>query len=104
MSAPKSCCCTISCELHLAAPELAEVVRATQWWRGFPGESSIALFERIGAAFRRETGFLRPGKDYSARENVDEQARSDAWGEWCERKNDELDAKIAAALTKAGAK
>ena len=62
-----------------------------QAWRGYPGEDVVDLFERIAAQFRRDTGYLRPGKDcrlYSYEE------RSKVWDKWVTEKNDELDAEI----------
>lgn len=44
-----------------------------------PGEDSMERFERIASAFRKETGFLRPGKDCITHEPEVRQAAYDAW-------------------------
>ena len=43
------------------------------------GEDSMDRFERIAAVFRKETGFLRPGKDCVMHEPEVRQAAYDAW-------------------------
>lgn len=43
------------------------------------GECGMERFERIAAEFRRETGFLRPGKDCITHEPEVRQAAYDAW-------------------------
>ena len=81
--------------------ELAqEALRAVHDWRGLCDANDIETFERIAAMFHQDTGFLRPGKDYAARCGgpVSEEERREAWSRWVERKNDDLDAQIRAAL------
>jgi len=79
---------------------LAEAaLRAVHDWRGLCDANDIETFERIAAMFRQDTGFLRPGKDYAAASGgCDEEERREAWSRWVERKNDDLDAQIRAAL------
>lgn len=43
------------------------------------GEDSMDRFERIADAFRKETGFLRPGKDCITHDPEVRQAAYDAW-------------------------
>ena len=44
-----------------------------------PGEDSMDRFERIAAVFRKETGFLRPGKDCRIHEPEVREAAYEAW-------------------------
>lgn len=61
-----------------------------------PDENSNDTFERIAAVFKRETGYLRPGKDCL----IDTpEMRQAAWDAWVARK---LGA-ARAVLTKTGA-
>ena len=43
------------------------------------GENSLETFERIADAFRRETGYLRPGKDCMIHDPEVRRARYDKW-------------------------
>ncbi len=72
-----------------------ELLKKIQAWRGLPGEDVVDLFERIAEQFRRDTGYLRPGKDcrlYSYEE------RGKVWDKWVTKMNDELDEEIATAV------
>ncbi len=75
--------------------DLMKLFQKIQLWYGLPGEGANEIFERIAADFKRETGYLRPGKDcrmYSREE------RGKVWEEWTEKKNDELDAEIVKVI------
>lgn len=86
---------------HLLAASwsMREALEAVHDWRGLCDANDMETFERIGEMFRKDTGYLRPGKDDARgydREKVDT-----AWYEWTKKKNAELDAQIRAALAKA---
>lgn len=62
------------------------------------GEGWNECFERVGELFHRDTGYLRPGKDYGALSNFDdEQGRSAAWEKWIADKVSAARAAIARA-------
>lgn len=68
-------------KLIAAAPALADALET--FIRDF--DVSLDAFEREAEDFRRETGFLAPGKDEAAAVNsghTHEQRRA-AWNEWC---------------------
>ncbi len=88
-------------EVFEANAEMLDALKLVQWWRGLPGEDANAIFERIGEAFRKDTGFLRPGKSYPMAESYDSAARDTAWNEWRNRKNSELDRLMTDAIAKA---
>ena len=57
------------------------------------GESGNDCFERVAKLFHKDTGYLRPGKDYGALSGFDdEQGRLQAWHDW-------IAAKVAAVRT-----
>lgn len=62
-----------------------------------PGEDSMDAFERVAAVFRKETGYLRPGKDCVIHSPEDRRA---AWEKWVEEK---LEARRAAIAKATGA-
>jgi hypothetical protein len=82
------------------APEIVAALREVHDWRGLCDDGPNETFERIAEMFYRDTGMLRPGKDQAAALGgfPTDEARRDAWSEWVTRKNNELDAKIRAAL------
>lgn len=82
---------------HLLAAswEMREALQAVHDWRGLCDSGDLETFERIGAMFQRDTGFLRPGKDDVRHDQVQRQG---AWNVWTKKKNDEIDALIRAAL------
>lgn len=57
-------------------------------------ESTLERFERIAEQFRRDTGYLAPGKDVAADMSYAgyEEERLAAWETWCEqqRKRSEM--------------
>lgn len=86
----------IMSQKYAALVEAAESVLA---WR-------ISDFDTIAEMFYRETGYLRPGKDYPVGmggETVRKEA-ADAWNVWVDRKNAELTAQLTAAIAAAKAK
>lgn len=44
-----------------------------------PGEDSLERFERVAEEFRRDTGYLRPGKDCVRHDPEVRQAAYDKW-------------------------
>lgn len=59
-----------------------EMIDALLWAEQFyprDGEDASERFERIGEAFRRDTGYLRPGKDCVVH---DAPERDAAWDNW----------------------
>ena len=86
---------------HLLAAswDMREALEAVHDWRGLCDADNLETFERIGEMFRKDTGYLRPGKD-DAR-GYDREKVSAAWDAWVRKKNDDLNARIRAALAKA---
>lgn len=75
--------------------ERAELLAALKGLRTFfnnPGEDSLDAFERVADAFRRETGYLRPGKDCVIHDHA---VRAAAWEVWVAGKIAAADAAIA---------
>ncbi len=85
------------------ALEMREALEAVKVWRGI-GLDSLEHFEAIGEMFRRDTGWLRPGKSEPRESYYEgrEEERSKYWADWCKKKNKELDDQIAAALALEG--
>lgn len=73
------------------------MLAALQWFEMLqerPGENSLQRFERVADVFRRDTGYLRPGKDctlYSPEE------RLAVWDEWVQQHIGEARAILAEA-------
>ena len=76
--------------LYAASPDLAalavrtaEALIGIEMFWGRPGESANDMYERVAAAFYRETGYLCPGKLYPAGTTppFDRQEKWDAWTE-----------------------
>lgn len=64
-----------------------------------PGEDVIDRFERVAEMFRRETGFMAPGKDAPAAAYAGEdraRERDDAWNAWSRKPIDDLVEALAA--------
>jgi len=59
-------------------------------------ECANSCFERIGAWFQKETGFLRPGKDSML---DDREQRSKAWSDWITEKRMVASVKMQKALS-----
>ena len=78
-------------------------LREVQAWRG-THDRKLDAIERAAEMFYRDTGFLAPGKAYPLGMEYDDEKRRAAWNKWVERKNAELDAKIAAVLADADAR
>ena len=77
--------------LIAAAPALYEALSGVEFIFSRPGEDSVERFERLAAAFYRDTGVMMPGKDTPAagdQPDIEESRKKyDAW----------IDAKVAAA-------
>lgn len=74
---------------------MKKLLQKIQDWRGRPNEDSNQIFERIAADFKRDTGYLRPGKDCQTHSREE---RNEKWEKWTTQKNNELDDEIAEAL------
>lgn len=80
-----------------AVAELVEASRSLIDMYKRPGESSIDHYERIAAAFRRDTGMLAPGKDQpAAAGGAGFQERFDAYDAWFVAKGNRIAAALAA--------
>lgn len=76
-----------------------DLLEALQWREQFerrPGEDANDTFERVAEVFRRETGYLRPGKDCRIDSH---EVRSAAWDAWMEAGRARVRAAIAKATT-----
>lgn len=58
---------------------LAEALEWREQFEPRDGEDSNERFERIAEVFRKETGYLRPGKDCRLHSPEERQAAWDAW-------------------------
>lgn len=87
-------------QLIAAAPDMLAACEALADWRGMFDANTLETWERIAEQFRKETDYLRPGKDTRLPGPTDAE-RAKAWGDWCERKNAELNQQLRAAIAKA---
>lgn len=61
-------------------------------------------WEDLAEEFRKETGFLRPGKSYPMAAGLDEEReaeRTATWAQWVEKRRADMIARVRAALAKA---
>lgn len=79
MTTPKS-----AEELEARCAEMEHALDLALRWMGPPGEDDTTAFERIADWFRRDTGYLRPGKDSPAALSHDQEERRKAWDIWCD--------------------
>jgi len=79
-----------------AAP--LEALRLIHDWRGLCDEDRLHAWERIGADFYRDTGYLRPGKDEPMGFETPDGERADAWKAWTAEQNARIDAALREAL------
>ena len=86
--------CEANGRLIAAAPELLEALVWREQFEALEGEGSNERFERIADVFRRETGYLRPGKDCRIEPM---EVRQQAWEEWLRAGNERARAAIAKA-------
>jgi hypothetical protein len=64
-----------------------EVLRGLLCLFSAPDEDSLDHWERVAELFRKETGFLRPGKDQAAAAyGPSDEQRQEAWQKWYENK------------------
>jgi hypothetical protein len=82
--------------LIAAAPELLEALVWREQFEAREGETSNDRFERVAEIFRRDTGYLRPGKDCRI-ESME--VRQQAWEEWLRAGNERARAAILKATT-----
>lgn len=61
---------------------LEDAVKRAVAWVHDPDEDPVQRFERIAEEFRRDTGFLRPGKSEPPGYAMDEVERQAAWEKW----------------------
>jgi len=61
---------------------------------GYAGDNVLENWETVAEEFRRDTGFLRPGKSYPLECQPDPEEQRSAWNTWLKARN----VKIAAAL------
>jgi len=75
-----------------------EALRLIHDWRGLCDEDRLHAWERIGADFYRDTGYLRPGKDEPMGFETPDAERADAWKAWTAEQNARIDAALREAL------
>ncbi len=78
--------------------QLLEACELVRLWVGFEKENPNEEVERIGAWFKRETGYIRPGKSCRM---VSIEIRSEAWEKWTKEKKAEIQSKLADAIAAA---
>lgn len=67
-------------QLFVAAPDLYAALQSViEFFPLTPDEGSTERFERIADTFRRETGYLRPGKDCRLHSDEEREAQWDKW-------------------------
>ncbi len=74
--------------------ELIAALEYYTMYEDMEGEDSIEKFERIGEVFRKETGYLRPGKDCRI---DDPETRRIAWEKWQDMHADKAKQALAKA-------
>ena len=79
------------CKQAAAAIELRNALADLEQFWEREGENSIDTFERVAEWFRRETGYLRPGKDCR---QYDTEYREAIWESWRRSKLDRARAAI----------
>lgn len=87
----------MSLEIGALKKTNAMLLEALEWREQFEpreGEDSNDRFERVAAAFYRDTGYLRPGKDCLMHSPEE---RQEAWDAWMEAGRARVRAAIAAA-------
>lgn len=92
--------------LIAAAPELLAALSECGEWFGLT-KPPLDQWEDMAKEFYKETGFLRPGKDYPMAAGLDEEReaeRNATWNEWAERRRSEMIARIRAAIARASLK
>lgn len=73
------------------------LVAALKWhvmWGDIDDEDAVSKFERIADVFRRETGYLRPGKDCRLHSHEE---RTAIWDAWIKKHEDDSRAALALA-------
>lgn len=89
--------------LIAAAPELLEALIECGEWFGLT-KCPLDQWEDLAEVFYKDTGFLRPGKDYPAGHGLSEAEESERdakWKAWSEKRRSEMTARIRAAIAKA---
>lgn len=85
--------------------EHEELVEALLGCSELLGMVTLDRWEAVAKQFRKETGFLRPGKDYPAGAGLDderEEERNKAWKEWSLKRHYSMTVRISALLAKIG--
>jgi hypothetical protein len=86
-----------------AAPELLYVAEELGAWFGLT-KPPLDQWEELAEEFHKETGFMRPGKDYPMGAGLDEEReaeRNATWKAWAEKRRTEMIARLRAAIRKA---
>jgi hypothetical protein len=92
----------------ITQPGLAELVAALKEvgeWFGLT-KPPLDQWEDLAEEFHKETGFLRPGKDYPMGYGLDEAReveRVAAWTAWAEKRRSAMVARVRTLLAKHGA-
>lgn len=84
------------------AQMLASLIELGEWF-GLT-KPPLDQWEDLAEEFHKETGFMRPGKDYPMGYGLDEEReaeRSAAWKQWAEKRRDEMIARLRAAIAAA---
>jgi hypothetical protein len=87
-----------------AAPELLAALQWSEQFNCQPGEGYTDCFERVAETFRKETGFMRPGKDASPQSGQSMDERQAAWDAWIASGIARVRAAIAASVPEGQAK
>jgi hypothetical protein len=82
-----------------AIAEAVEALEYTREWLWNPDENANAQFERIGAMYHADTGYLRPGKDdpFSDASSTENRKR---FQEWCAGQNRKRHERMKEALAR----
>ena len=83
--------------LSLELDEARSLLADLRDWHAHTDEDANEVFERIGEAFYRDTGWLRPGKSESPERAHDPEERRRKFHEWCQRQHAALTERIRAA-------
>lgn len=86
-----------------AAPDLLAIANELGEWFGLT-KPLLDQWEDLAEEFHKETGFLRPGKDYPMAAGLDEEReaeRSATWRAWSEKRRADMIGRLRAAIAKA---
>ena len=92
----------IAAALNAYADLLAVLQEVGEWFA--LTKPPLDQWEDLAEEFRKETGFLRPGKSYPMAAGLDEEReaeRNAAWKDWSERRRADMIARVRSAIAKA---